>query len=173
MIKKCSLPDDALLQKYARGGAYTDCYSTPNSTAVSHADFVAAFYTTWLFKLERVVLRLAVSRPSTDTEARQLANGHTDTFAAWYVEERTDDQLLMCDFRDRTRSWFMVAGTRLYFGSAVVPERDSKSGGGSLGLIIRLLLGFHRLYSRALLQAARSRLRRCTPPESDSEPKTR
>ena len=160
MIEKCLLPDDALLQKYARAGAYTDCYSTPTSTAVSHTDFVAAFYTTWLFKLERIILRLAVARPSTDAEARQLANGHIDTFAAWYVEERADDQLLMCDFRDRTRSWFMVSGTRLYFGSAVVPERDSKSGDGSIDLVFRLLLGFHRLYSRALLHAARSRLRR-------------
>lgn len=151
MIEKGELPADALLQKYVRSGAYTDCYSTHTPVAVSLADFVSAFYTTWLFKLERFILRVAVSRPSTDAEARQVAAGDIDCFAAWSAEARSDDQLLMCDFQGRTRSWFMVAGTRLYFGSAVVPVTVTESK-------VRFLLGLHRLYSRALLHAARSRL---------------
>jgi hypothetical protein len=162
LIEKCELPDNALLQKYARSDAYTDCYSTPTPAPVSHADFVAAFYTTWLFRLERFVLRWVAARPSTDAEARQLAAGERDTFAAWYVEDREEGQLLMCDFRDRTRSWFMVSGKRLYFGSAVVAKRDAHSGKTSLGFLFRALLGFHRLYSRALLHAARSRLESMT-----------
>jgi hypothetical protein len=74
-----------------------------------------------------------------------------DTFAAWSVEAHTGNQLLMCDFQGRTRSWFMVSGTRLLFGSAVVPVTVTESR-------FRWLLGLHRLYSRALLRAARSRL---------------
>lgn len=157
-IEKCSLPDNALLQKYAQSGAYTDCYSVLLTNAVSRADFVASFYTTWLFKLERFILRWVVSKPSTDEQARLLADGQLDAFAAWYVEARADNQLLMCDFRDRTRSWLMVFESRLYFGSAVVPARHPGSDKPSLGPMSQILLGFHRRYSKALLYAARSRL---------------
>jgi hypothetical protein len=52
------------------------------------------------------------------------------------------------------------AGTRLYFGSAVVPLRDAKTGGTRMGPLFRALLGFHRLYSRVLLRAAAKRLSR-------------
>ena len=157
-IEKCPLPDHALLQKYAQSGAYTDCYSVVLSSEVSHADYVTSFYTTWLFKLERFILRWAVSRPSTDEEARLLAAGRLDAFAAWYVEARADNQLLLCDFRDRTRSWLMVSEARLYFGSAVIPASNPGLDKSSLGISYRVLLGFHRLYSRALLYAAKSRL---------------
>jgi hypothetical protein len=82
------------------------------------------------------------------------------------VEDRAANQLLMCDLAGRTRSWLMVAplqaggasSTRLYFGSAVVPVRDMASGQPRMGLLFKALLGFHKLYSRILLQAARSRL---------------
>ncbi len=149
MIEKGALPETALLQKYVQSGAYTDCYSTTLSTDVALADFVTAFYTTWLFKLERFILRVAVSKPSTDAEVTSLVRGERDRFAAWYVEGRADNQLLMCDFRDQTRSWFMVVPGRIYFGSAVIPVQKPS---------FRWLLGLHRLYSRALLAAAKSRL---------------
>lgn len=51
-----------------------------------------------------------------------------------------------------------VAGTRLHFGSAVVPGRDRKTGALGLGLGFEALLGFHKRYSVALLRAARRRL---------------
>lgn len=158
MIEKCILPDDALLQEYVCNGSYTDCYSTVVSRPVALAEYVTAFYTTWLFKLERFVLRWAVSRPSTDEQASLMVNGELESFAAWSVEERADNQLLMCDFQSRTRSWFMVVETRLYFGSAVVPLRDPETGEKSLRPGYKALLGFHRLYSRALLYCAKSRL---------------
>ncbi|MEM9532631.1 MAG: hypothetical protein AAGA23_17065 [Pseudomonadota bacterium] len=127
---------------------------------VSLAAFVAAFYTTWLFKLERRILTRFLRRPSTDEDARAVARGERDTFSAWTVEDRSDNQLLMQDVQGRTRSWFMVTGaaggaTRLRFGSAVLPV--DKPGGG-LGLSFRLLLGFHKLYSRALLTLASRRV---------------
>jgi hypothetical protein len=165
-IDKCKLPQGALLRRYLRGGAYTDCYVTEIARPVAHAEFVAAFYTTPLFKLERLILAWLVDRPSTDAQAEALAAGTLDTFAAWTVEARADDQLLLSDFRGRTRSWLMVEeariigepGTRLYFGSAVVPVTDRNSGQATLGISFRALLGFHKLYSRALLQSAKSRL---------------
>lgn len=163
-IKASPLPDGALLARYQRDGAHTDCYATEVAFAVGHADYVAAFYTTPLFKLERLILKWAVSRPSTDIQAAQLAAGSLDEFAAWRVEDRAPDQLLLTDLYGRTRSWLMVApladgGTRLYFGSAVVPRVDARSGKAGLGFGFRALLGFHKLYSLALLAAARARLR--------------
>lgn len=125
---------------------------------------MTAFYTTWLFRLERWILRFAVARSSTDEQARQLARGERQAFAAWSVEARATDQLLMCDFTGRTRSWLMVApaagasGTRLYFGSVVVPVRDPKTGETSLGPVHGPLIGFHKFYSRMLLGAAARRL---------------
>ena len=167
-IQACALPEQALLTKYARGGAYTDCYAAEVARPVSHAEYVEAFYTGALFKLERLLLAWFVSKPSTDAQAKELASGVLDTFAAWRVEERGSDQLLMCDLSGRTRSWLMVAPagsggsafTRLYFGSAVVPVLHKPSGQATLGFTFKALLGFHKLYSRALLCAARSRLAR-------------
>ena len=165
-IEPCALPEGALLGRYAGSGAYTDCYATEISGTVSQAQYVVAFYTTSLFKLERAILKFALAMPSTDAQAGQLADGSINAFAAWRVEARSESQLLLCDFRGRTRSWLMVAPvagkggarTRLYFGSAVVPVHDARKGKPAMGLVFRLLLGFHKLYSVALLRAARSRV---------------
>jgi len=165
-VESCPIPDDVLLNNYLREGTYTDCYVTDIRGSVSHVQYVLAFYTTRVFKLERLILKLAVSRPSTDAQAKQLATGSIDEFAAWDVEARSDNQLLMCDVQRRTRSWLMVvpmegtggSRTRLYFGSAVVPVRNARTGMLTLGFVFRALLGFHRVYSVVLLSAARSRM---------------
>jgi hypothetical protein len=158
------LPEGALLAQYARDGGYADCYVTDLPRVVTHADYVEAFYTTWLFKLERLILAWLVDKPSTDADAAALARAGRDDFAAWSVEARAGNQLLMCDFQSRTRSWLMVepapASTRLYFGSGIVPTIDPATGDKRMGPGFRLLLGFHQLYSRALLAAARARLAR-------------
>lgn len=165
-IAPCEMPAESLLRSYREAGAYTDCYSIKVTGAIAQADYVEAFYTTWVFKLERLLLAWFVARPSTDAQAKALALGETDSFAAWSVEGRTADQLLMCDLNSRTRSWLMTgpgdaaADTRLYFGSAVVPTVDPKSGKRAMGPIFSALLGFHRIYSRVLLRAAVSRLAR-------------
>jgi len=167
-VHPCTLPADALLRRYSGSGAYADCYVTEIASTVTHAEFVEAFYTTSVFKLERLILRLLASRPSTDSQANQLALGMLGSFAAWLVEDRTPNQLLLADITGRTRSWLMVAAhgnagpgmTRLFFGSAVVPVRDKTTGRRSFGFMFRALLGFHKLYSRVLLAAARSRLNR-------------
>jgi hypothetical protein len=166
-VSPSELPATALLRYYQSHGAYADCYVTDIQGPVSQTQFVEAFYTTPLFKLERLLLRWLAAKPSTDTDAKNLAAGTLDAFAAWRVERRDTNQLLLSDFTGRTKSWLMVATvepasgtakTCLYFGSAIVPKVDRKTGRRSLGLLFHALLGFHKLYSRALLQAARSRL---------------
>ena len=160
------LPGHALLARYARDGSYADCYVTELPLVVTHAEYVEAFYTTWLFKLERLILAWLVNKPSTDAEAGVLARGQRDSFAAWSVEGRVGNQLLMCDYQSRTRSWLMVentpASTRLYFGSGIVPRVDRETGAKRMGPGFRALLGFHKLYSRVLLCVARNRLARTT-----------
>jgi hypothetical protein len=157
-VRRCELPEDALLRKYLDAGAYADCYATEVAAPVSHAEYVEAFYTTSLFKAERLILKWFASGPSSDAQARDLARGTRNAFAAWTVEGRSSGQLLLADVTGRTRSWLMInstgnGGTRLYFGSAVVPA-ELASGRKDLGFPFRALLGFHKLYSRALLLAS-------------------
>src|SRR5450631_2809570 len=106
-IHRCELPQESLLRKYQHGGAYADCYVTEIARRVTHAEYIEAFYTTSLFKVERLLLAWLVSMPSTDLQATQLASGTLSSFAAWKVEDRTPNQLLMSDFQGRTRSWLM------------------------------------------------------------------
>lgn len=164
-VHPCDLPATSLLRKYASDG-YADCYVATVDARVQHAEFVATFYTTALFKMERAILRLA-GLPSTDLQARELAAGTRDSFAAWRVEARDVDQILLSDVTGRTKSWLMlvatsdnaaVAQTALYFGSAVVPRLNPATGKREMGIAFSALLGFHKLYSRALLGAARRRL---------------
>ena len=165
-IEKCIVPANALLAKYSMDGTYTDCYATEIAGRISLAEFVFTFYTTFLFKLERLILKWMVAKPSVDAQARQLADGASASFAAWHVEDRSENEILMCDFRGRTRSWLMAAPvstvsgtrTRLYFGSAVVPIRNSEIGESSLGFGFQALLGFHKVYSVLLLYSAKSRI---------------
>ena len=53
IIRSCELPSNALLNRYLASGAYADCYVTEVTRRVSHAEYVEAFYTTAVFKLER------------------------------------------------------------------------------------------------------------------------
>lgn len=162
-IKKCPVPANTLLDRYSTTGAYADCYWTEISERVSLSEFIFAFYTTPLFKLERIILKLLVAKPSTDIQAKELADGSRNEFAAWHVEGRSENEILMCDFRGRTRSWLMTvpinttngARTQLYFGSAVVPKQNLRTGQLSLGFQDQALLGFHGVYSVLLLYSAK------------------
>jgi hypothetical protein len=166
-IQPSIIPVSALLQAYGSGSGYADCFVTEVPGATSFESFVEAFYTTRLFKIERALLRWLMSKPSSDQDARELSTGARNTFAAWTVEGRTANQLLLADITGHTRSWLMAEpfeaapggrGTRLYFGSAVVSRKDKRTGRESMGFAFHVLLGFHQLYSRLLLQAARTRL---------------
>ncbi len=165
------MPDDALLRTYRGGvhperwGGYGDCFAVSVDRAVTLAEFVVAFYSSPLFRIERLLLRVLAGAPSSDADVRALADGSATVFSLWYVGTRTATQLLMCDRHERTRSWFRVvpleAGkTRLQFGTALAAAAPHRSAGARpiRSALRRLLMGFHVLYSRALLRAARSAL---------------
>ncbi len=128
-------------------------------------EFVYAFYTSPVFRLERAILRL-LKLPSTDAQARAVAEGTGHAFAAWRVGQRTGTQLLMCDVMGRTRSWFAVMpsgtpdqpATVLQFGSGIAATIDAATGQRRRSLGFRLLGGFHIAYSQVLLRAATARL---------------
>ena len=150
-----------------RPGFFADCYAVEVDGAVSFAEYIAAFYSTRIFKAERLILRVVAAARSSDDDARQLGLGKADRFAIWRVAERLDTQLLM-ETKGRTRSWFMIEDlghkgapkTRLYFGSIVAPIKDAAAGTPKMGRLFSALLGVHTLYSKALLRAARKRLLR-------------
>ncbi|MEM7543190.1 MAG: hypothetical protein AAF384_16625 [Pseudomonadota bacterium] len=152
------LPEDALILRYQGGGNYVDCYRTQVPGSVSLARLITSFYTSPLFKLERSALYV-LSLGASDADVHALANGDIDRFSAWTVEAREPDQLLLSDVRARTRSWLKVdaldnSATALFFGSAVLAQVDRED----IGIIASSLLGFHVMYSHALLNAARQRL---------------
>jgi hypothetical protein len=169
-ITQQPVPEDSLLNTYC-GGAHPerwvgqgDCFSVAVAQPVSLSEFVHAFYASPVFRIERAILRVLAGAPSTDAEARGVADGSGSSFAIWRVGERTTTQLLMCDRFEKTRSWFQVVpmeggGTLLRFGSAVAANRNRKTEALWVGRGFRWLMGFHVLYSRVLLGAA---LRRVT-----------
>jgi len=157
-----TLPEHSLLLVYHTNGDYTDCFTIDVAGHVSQQHFVAAFYTSSLFKVERFILKWLLAKPSTDREASLLAAGSIDRFAAWTVEGRQPHQLLMCDYQGRTRSWLMVesiatsvgTNTRLFFGTGIIATTDRGTGHKTMPLAFRLLLPFHRRYAKALLRSA-------------------
>lgn len=156
-----SLPAAVLLAHYVAPGNYTDCFTADLPGPVSQSEFVDAFYTSWAFKPERLLLKLALGKGATAADVAELAAGKRTVFAAWSVEAQKADELLLCDYQQLTRSWLMAAPlgdgqfTRLHFGSAVVPRNRRAAG-----LTFRALTWFHRAYSRVLLHAAVQRLQR-------------
>lgn len=167
------MPAKALLARYAERGAFTDCFKTTIDREIQFPSYIVAFYTTPLFRVERFILRWLAKRPSSDEDVRRLGAGATTEFAAWTVEARSEDQLLLCDMLGRTRSWLMAVpdtrpsgNTVLYFGSAVVPRRSSESGKPRMGAGFSVLKGFHYWYSKALLAGAASRLMKVGRPVS-------
>lgn len=152
-----NVPEDALLRVYAdRTDCFVDCYAVDLDHPVEFGTYLCAFYATWVFAPEKAILRLALGRPAHDFDVLPLALGERTRFAAWDVEARAAGEVLLVDVSGRTRSWLKVSGTRIYFGSAVVPSEV----GAELGFLFKALLSFHKVYSRALLWAAARKLRR-------------
>ena len=151
-------PAGSLLKACEAEGAYIDCYILEVHRPVSLCDLIIAFYTSASFRVERTLLKLIVSHPSSDHDAELLGRGLADSFAIWKVENRTTDQILLKDLTGRTKSWLMVqpieSRANLYFGSAVFPKQNRGPGSNELGPAFHSLLWFHKLYSQILLSAA-------------------
>jgi hypothetical protein len=157
-IHACAVPEGSLLAAAVREGGYADAYRVALGQGATLAEWVEAFYTSPVFRLERGLIARAMDLPAGDADARALASGAASRFSAWQVQARTADELLVA--AGRTRSWFRVepaatAGSPalVFFGSAVLPRRS-----GGMGGAFWLLLGFHKLYSRLLIVSALRRL---------------
>ncbi len=75
-VVACSIPEGGLLQAFAdTDGNYTDCFQGNLPGHVTFQGFIEAFYTPWLFWLERAVLTVMLRRRITDQEVRALAQG--------------------------------------------------------------------------------------------------
>lgn len=164
-VAQVPVPKGSFLDKVGQGdGVYTDCFEVEIAADISFADYITAFYTTPLFKAERLLLRVFARAPSTDAEARQVGQGDADRFVLWRKVERGENQLLMR--AGRTSSWFMLVPqttehqvlTKLMFGTVVLPVMNPETGQTRLGPGFELLLWPHKFYSRCLLSAARRRL---------------
>jgi hypothetical protein len=165
LVTRLPVPAEALLKTYAGGrypdrwGHYRDCFSVTVDAEVTLEDFVFAFYTSWAFKMERFILRLLLGAPSSDADARGVAQGTEAAFAVWRVGDRNASQLLMCDRYESTRSWFRVeplggGHTRLQFGTGIAAMPARITGSLNMSRGFRLLGSFHVLYSKVLLRAA-------------------
>lgn len=155
-------PTGSLIAPFqTQDGFYVDAFCVHVPTRQYLRDFVSAFYTTRLFKVERTVLSLLARAPSSDADAMALAAGMTDRFAVWSVEARLDNEILLADRYGRTKSWLHAAeegqGTRLWFGSVVVPVARAGQP-PTLGPVFHTLERAHKFYARALLKAAASNL---------------
>lgn len=168
-VHQCEVPANSLLRCYKDATGYADCYVAEVPGSITQEEFIEAFYTTPLFKVERTILKYLASRPATDADAKKLAAGAADTFSAWCIEGQSTSELLLADFTGRTRSWLMSApvtgsaktpSTLLYFGSAVLPLKGHGARKPGMGWLFHALLSFHRLYSRLLLSAASRRVRK-------------
>lgn len=156
-----------MLNNYAeQTNTYTDCFVTDIPQPVSINDFIVAFFTTPVFRLERAILSLTKSAPSTDQDIKDLAAGKSERLATWRIEEKQDNQLLLTVTGGQVRTWLMTephtpehGHTRLFFGSAVIPKEVQSDGKSEMGFLFRALLGFHKIYSRILLWSAKRQIK--------------
>ncbi|MFT7221584.1 MAG: hypothetical protein ACI8Z1_003206 [Candidatus Azotimanducaceae bacterium] len=162
-VTLCAIPENCLLQPYVnQAHGFTDCYSCTVDDDVSLPQFVSAFYNSWAFRGERLLLGLHSNYKSNAESVQALAFENATRFSAWHVEARTADQLLMRDSSGATRSWLKVeptqTATRLLFGSAVVQRKDDRGEARPPAALFHALMPFHRFYSKALLGSAATSL---------------
>ncbi|WP_147127034.1 hypothetical protein [Shimia ponticola] len=152
-VRKIPVPKDALLSRYI-GRGHVDAFETDIGKEAPLQDCIGAFFGSWVFRIERRILAVAMKAPSSSADVASLARGEAKTIAVWHVIDRTENQLLMRVPDTPVRTWLAVSGTRLWFGSALVSETDR------LPVTYRASLPFHALYSRLLLAAAMRKLQR-------------
>ncbi len=161
-VAPCPIPNTTFLEDLThREGNYTDCFVTDISEGVSISEFISAFFGSPVLRLERRLLAL-ISAKSTAADVAAVANGTGTKIALWTVDQRDDTQIILKAASGGIRTWMMVSRTseettRLYFGSALVPEA-SENGEIKLRFSTRALMGFHKLYSRIVLWSARKQL---------------
>ena len=160
-IKETDFPSGALLLDHDENmqPAMADCFSLTLNKNVTIASFLAAFYTSKIFKIERKILAFALQKPSTDEQAIALSKSQRDTFAIWTQAYRDNEQIVLSDFKGSTKSWLMVkqitsSETQIFFGTAVMPTVKKDGSLGEPSKLFVILGSFHRLYSKLLLWSA-------------------
>ncbi|MEM1237990.1 MAG: hypothetical protein AAGI10_13555 [Pseudomonadota bacterium] len=103
--------------------------------------------------MERKILAAFFKAPSSDRQILALAEGTGDRLAAWHVEARENDEILLAVGDGPIRTWLSVRDGTLWFGSVVLAGTD-----GRQSFAIRAAMPFHALYSRILLASARRAL---------------
>lgn len=152
------IPENGALMSYAlRPGCYTDCYFVDVPGQVVLSDFISTFFNTPLFRVERFILAVVASQPTTIEDVKNISEGKSDRFAVWKVESRDDFQLMMSVGDGPIRSWWMVSPglnnneySRIYFGSAVLSTTVDSAGAPKIGAFFRIFLGFHKAYAYSL-----------------------
>ncbi|WP_299196288.1 hypothetical protein [uncultured Erythrobacter sp.] len=144
-IEAIPVPPGSLLAGFGPPQSYRDCFSREVPGSVPLEQFIERFYCSWTFRPERLALGL-IGRGASNADARAVASGEAQSFAAWTVIERREGEILLQDFQGATASWLSVVpgegSTTLLFGSWVgKPDRG----------VVKVLMPFHRWYSRVLL----------------------
>ena len=117
---KIPFPPGALLAAYeGQPGTYTDCYFIDVAGEPDFERYVAVFFDTWLFRIERSILTAAGKGPATREHVLALATGQADHVATWETEARTEDQLLLTAADGVIRTWLQIAPS----GDAARPTR--------------------------------------------------
>lgn len=71
------LPEGAMLKRYEHDRSYIECYYMDLPRAISIDEYVSAFYTTTLFKVERCILALVQA-------GARLMRAHRNLHSGWY-----------------------------------------------------------------------------------------
>lgn len=167
-ITQGPIPDKALIETYARiKGGHTDCYYVDVPRYVTLSEFIQTFFSSPVFRLERLLLNMSPTGRSTDQDIANLASGTGNTMAVWKVDAREENQLIMSAGNGPIRTWLKVdtdypetGKTRLFFGSALAPTRNKNGEQRKLSWVFKVSLGFHGFYSQLLLSLAARRLTR-------------
>jgi hypothetical protein len=167
-VTASELPPESLLARLRGPECYRDAFRASVAGDVSLGELITAFFSSRVFLTERMALHL-IGRGAGHRDIAALAAGRTERFAAWEVEAREENELLMHDFLDKTCCWLAVSSRRedaaldaplpvpetgrayIWFGTAV---REFE------GPIVSRLRDAHRWYARLLLEAAARRLAR-------------
>lgn len=160
-VEAAPVPAASLLATAPGERAYADCWSCEIAGSAGLSQLIEAFFTCPAFRPERLTLA-AIGKGGSDAEARALAQGETDRFAAWTLVERREDEILLEDFAHRTRCWLAVAPkgahTRVSFGTAILARTGEGGADRAENLAFRALVPFHRFYARRLIASAARRI---------------
>jgi len=86
-IENIAVPKGSLLAEFGPPGAYRDCFIREVPGSVKLEQFVERFYCSAAFRPERIVLGL-IGKGASNADARAVARGEVESFAAWSVVER-------------------------------------------------------------------------------------